>query len=359
MRIGIVTFHAAINYGAALQVFALTRFLKQQGHQPEIINYCPIPDLQGKFRNRFAVFGLFPSDYLNAYKGWAFRRFQSQHLPIRGSMVTDAAELPNLPRYDAYICGSDQIWNAKLTGGQLDPAYFLSFAPTDVPRIAYAGSTGSDRFANEEDAAALLGGLTALSVREAALKPTVERLSGKAALHVVDPTLLPVDYSQFEGAAGRGYILLYALQASEHIYENARRLQKLTGLPIINLGTRVNPWKHPGRQVCGSPTKYLELFANARLVITNSFHGTVFSTIFRKPFFSCSLVGQMQSRNTRITGILEPFGLMGRFIPEGERISSEDLERARSIDWAAVGEKRDAFQADSVDFLTGALGGTF
>lgn len=358
MKIGIITFHAAINYGAALQVFALTRFLKQQGHQPEIINYCPTPELQGKFRNRYAVFGLFPSDYLNAYKGWAFRKFQRKHLPIRGSMMTDFLELRDLSRFDAYICGSDQIWNAKLTGGKLDPAYFLSFAPKDVPRIAYAGSTGSDGFANEEDAAALLGGLTSLSVREAALKPTVERLSGKGTVHVVDPTLLPVDYSQFESSTDRGYILLYALQASGHIYENARKLQQLTGLPIINLGTHVNPWKHPGKQVCGSPARYLELFANARFVITNSFHGTVFSTIFRRPFFSCSLVGHMQPRNTRITGILEPFGLRERFVPEGEGISLEGLERARSIDWSAVSEKRDSFQADSVDFLTAALGDT-
>lgn len=358
MKIGIVTFHAAINYGAALQVFALTRFLKQQGHDPEIINYCPTRDLQGKFRQRFAVFGLFPSDYLNAYKGWAFRRFQKSHLPVHGEMITQGEKLNDLPTYDAYICGSDQIWNEKLTGGQLDPAYFLTFAPRNVPRIAYAGSTGSGGFSNEVDAARWLKDLSALSVREAALQPAVERLSGKPAVHVVDPTLLPVDYSRFQGAPRRGYILLYALQASGHIYDNARKLQKLTGLPIINLGTHVNPWKHPGRQVCGSPARYLELFANASLVVTNSFHGTVFSTIFRRPFFSCSLVGHMKPRNTRITGILEPLGLAERFVPEGATVSTEELERARTVDWAAVGKKRDAFQASSVSFLEDALNGT-
>lgn len=357
MKIGIITFHAAINYGAALQVFALTQFLKQQGHQPEIINYCPTSDLQGKFRYRFRVFGLFPSDYLNAYKGWAFRRFQKDHLPVRGPMMTEVKQLRDLQGYDAYLCGSDQIWNEKLTGGRLDPAYFLTFAPPDVPRIAYAGSTGSGEFANEQDAAKWLKGLSALSVREAALKPTVERLSGKPAVHVVDPTLLPVDYSLFSRSGRGGYLLLYALQASSHIYDNARRLQKLTGLPMINLGTHINPWKHPGRQVCGSPARYLELFANAEVVITNSFHGTVFSTIFKRPFFSCSLVGHMKARNPRITGVLEPLGLEDRFIPEGEMVSADRLEKARSIDWSAVGRKRDDFQAESVRFLTEALDG--
>lgn len=357
MRIGIVTFHAAINYGAALQVFALTQFLKQQGHQPGIINYCPTRDLQGKFRHRFSVFGLFPSDYLNAYKGWVFRKFQKTHLPVQGEMMTESEPLRELAAYDAYICGSDQIWNEKLTGGSLDPAYFLTFAPPNVPRIAYAGSTGSGGFENETDAARWLKGLSAISVREAALKATVERLSGKPAAHVVDPTLLPVDYAPFRGAAGREYILLYALQASRHIYENARKLQKLTGLPIINLGTHVNPWKHPGRQVCGSPASYLKLFANASWVITNSFHGTVFSTIFERPFFSCSLVQHMKARNTRITGILAPLGLEERFLPEGETVSPEALARAQSLDWSAVRQKKDAFQAGSVRFLKEALEG--
>ncbi|MBC8207264.1 MAG: polysaccharide pyruvyl transferase family protein [Kiritimatiellaeota bacterium] len=355
MRIAIITFQSALNYGAVLQTYALSAFLRQQGHEPKVIQYCPNAELTGKFKNRYRVFGLHPADYLNAYRQHAFKAFRERYIPQTERVYHTLDDLAELEAFDAYICGSDQVWNAELTGGQLDPAYFLSFAKAGAKRIAYAASTGGNGFQDEVRAAQLLENLTYLSVREASLVEPVARLSGKMVKPVLDPTLLPADYSPLIQKRRGRYILLYASQEVPGIYRRARDLAQMTGLPILNLGARVNPWKHPGRQICSSPAGYVSLFSQAEYVVTSSFHGTVFSTIFKRPFFSCALEGERAARNVRMVDFLENVGLRDRFFEADRVLKNDDLRAAQAVDWTAVSEKLHSLQQASVEFLQSSL----
>lgn len=355
MKIGIITFQSALNYGAVLQAYALCAFLRQQGHEPKVIQYCPTDELSGKFKNRYRVFGLHPADYLNVYRRHAFKAFRKRYVPQTEHECHSLDELAELEAFDAYICGSDQIWNAELTGGQLDPAYFLSFAEDGAKRIAYAASTGGKDFQDEVLASQLLKKLTHMSVREASLVEPIARLSDKKVDPVLDPTLLPVDYSPLIQKRKGRYILLYSLQEAPSIYRRARDLAEKTGLPILNLGARVNPWKHPGRQVCSSPAGYVSLFSQAEYVVTNSFHGTVFSTIFKRSFFSCALEGARASRNVRMIDFLANMGLSDRFFEADRVLESDDLRIAQAVDWATVDGELYSLQQASVEFLQRSL----
>lgn len=357
MKIAIITFQSAINYGAVLQVYALSGYLKQQGHEPTVIQYCPTDELRGVIKNRFGVFGLHPADYINVFRRHAFRAFRKRYIPETQRRFDRISELNQLEGFDAYICGSDQIWNAELTGGALDPAYFLSFAKAGTPKIAYAASTGGNDFGNEAIAANLLKCFTSISVREASLAPKVAELSGQGVVSVLDPTLLPVDYSELVRPMTKKFILLYALQEAPGIYRRARQLSKMTGLPLINLGARVNQWKHPGRQYCCNPQDFVSLFKHASLVVTNSFHGTVFSTIFQRPLFSCALEGAIAHRNVRMVDYLANLGLSNRFFQADVMLTQSHLERAQSIDWEQVTQKMEAMRVDSVAFLNRSLAG--
>lgn len=356
LKIGIITFHAPLNYGAVLQAYALSKYLESLGHEPCIIQYCPNKDLEGLFVPRYGVFGLHPADYINLYRQRAFGSFRRNYLSQTDQIFYRSEQLKELEPFDAYICGSDQIWNPELTGGELDPAFFLSFAKNDVPRISYAASSGGYDIGKIGSARDFLRNLTHISVREKELVGPVGELSGKPVVNVLDPTLLPVSYLDLiEEKRAPGYILLYCLQESRWMYEQVRNLSKLTGLPILNLGSKVNPWKHPGRQRCSSPEGFVTLFKNADYVVTNSFHGTVFSIIFERPFFTMALVGDRADRNVRMIDLLNATGLSYCLKGEGYDMGKHDVEFANNIDWGKTALLLNALRERSTAFLAECL----
>ncbi|MDF7799799.1 polysaccharide pyruvyl transferase family protein [Pontiellaceae bacterium B1224] len=358
MKIGILTFHAAINYGAVLQAYALVTYLKQLGHEPEIIDYRPTPVLAGEFAPRYKIFGLHPADFINRTKQRHFRHFRTKYMPETASVYRTVEELVNAPEYDAYICGSDQIWNPVLINGKIDPVYFLSFVGRSKRKIAYAASSGGKEF-EEQDlgrVGTLLKEIDCISVREKSLVDPVAALSGKNIVQVLDPTLLPVDYSALITKRPDEYILLYPLQTAPSIYEKAVLLAKRTGLPILNLGTKVNPRKHPGRLMNGSPQDFISLFHGARYVVTNSFHGTVFSTIFNRPFLSCGLEGAFSVRNVRMIDYLGALDLTDFFYDASVRLPLNILEQIDSIQWNEVNRRKAILQKSSVKFIKDSLG---
>lgn len=355
MRIAIITFHAAINYGAVLQAYALSSYLKKMGHEAEFIQYYPSAVLGGGIKSRYKLWGLHPSDYLIAFRQVRFRAFRKKYLKETSQVFRSVEELDALSGYDAYICGSDQIWNGHITGGKLDPAYFLSFAKEGCRKIAYAASTGSDSFMDKEGASELLKSFASISVRERGLVSEAERLSEKPVQSVVDPTLLPVDYSELICPKQKRYILLYTFQRGANTYRQAKLLSKLTGLPIINIGAIVNPRKHPGKIVCPSPAQFVSLFCNADYVVTNSFHGTVFSVIFERPLFSFALTGDHASRSTRMTDFLNNVGLGDRFYSNAADLTQNDIDLASNVDWDhAVGRLKE-LRTISEEFLRKSL----
>lgn len=150
-RIGIITIHSDLNYGAALQAYALNQYLRNQGYESQIINYIKIP-------NHPRVYP-FPKNI--AYKLMNMPRFYRYRQFLKSSVTAkewhSVDELMNGfdEPFDVLISGSDQVWNPTCGGlvDKLNPVYYLAFAPSGkYKKVAYASSLGSYRFNKEEQA---------------------------------------------------------------------------------------------------------------------------------------------------------------------------------------------------------------
>ena len=207
MKIGIITFNSAHNYGAVLQAWALQEYLKSDGHEVEIINYrLPATDNLYKLykpRNPFKRGKLNKAVHLLQYlkkmksepnktrKYREFERFINHTLNTTEAIT----KYPDLNKanfdYDIMIAGSDQIWNGGLTKG-VNPAYLLSFGKEEIKRVSYAASIGRDEIPEVEHMlfSRYLRNFDYISVREEKAKEAISKLSDKEVSVVLDPTLL-------------------------------------------------------------------------------------------------------------------------------------------------------------------------
>ena len=239
------------------------------------------------------------------------------------------------------LSGSDQIWNPKIfPDGRFDPVFFGAFS--HKRKIAYAPSFGIPRIPDgmEEELRTYLESFSHLSVRERQGQGIVRDITGKDVPVVLDPTLLleRTDWAAAarDGGAGRGYILCYCISRPDALAPYIRRLAEETGLPVVQL-CGVRQKVHPKARCIFSagPAEFLGLFRDAAYVCTNSFHGTVFSVQFQKPFFTAVAPAEMAApESSRTFSLLSRLGLGERIIGKGD---TADL--TAPIDWAAVGER--------------------
>ena len=239
--------------------------------------------------------------------------------------------------YDAFICGSDQIWNLKCTHG-INDAYFLRFAQKDKIKIAYAPSAGAycaDSTVSEELKQALMT-FTKVSVRENRLKTELKKLYPYEIEVVLDPTLLlsADDYYKIqrnEKEFQNKYIFVYILSGvryNKKLIKCAEQLSKDTGLQIVYVSDNNNGHIKGAKNCSGcGPGDFLKYINQATYVITNSFHATVFSVLFHKDFFSFPRNGS----NSRIFDLLKMLQLEKRYVEEEnlscERVNYEHADR--------------------------------
>lgn len=261
-------------------------------------------------------------------------------------------------RMDAYICGSDQIWNPSLTDGGWDTSFFLQFAEQTSKRIAYAASFGTDvvPVGQEEALGRLLMNLDEISVREDSSLEIVKKTTGRNASLVVDPTLLLQDYEQlvYPKKYARKYILFFRLQKDPYIYDVLRRVSSRLSIPIVTVTHNKKIWQEPGRVLLNpSPNLWLSLIKNSTAVVTNSYHCTIFSILFRRQFLATHLIGGHQGRNGRMETLLDITGLSDRFVSSEDRSPEEMV--ASDIDWELVSCSLGLYQEQSKSFLIDAL----
>lgn len=300
MRIGIVTFHCAYNFGSALQTWALKRQLERMGHEARVVDYRGADFEQYRLIQAHSPKALLASLVFygpNRRRRDSFERFISERLaPTARYGVDDearmAAELPG--EFDCFICGSDQIWNLDCTCGPVGP-YFLSFAG-DARRVAYAPSLSHTSFeehnfgpAQREQIAVWLGRFSAVSVREAVTAPLYQPLCPVPIEACVDPTLL-LGAADYEGLAtetpdAAGTLFVYMLEKNPQLVAYAGRLARELGLTVSYVSKRPLSFGVPARNYYGAgPSEFLGLVRDAAAVVTNSFHATVFSLLFGTPF---------------------------------------------------------------------------
>ena len=372
MKTGLVTFYHIHHYGALLQAAATERAVESLGSRCEIIDYYVNQD-NALFRKPTGL-GSAAADAHTALHYAAlktryqrFEQFAKDHLHISDRRYESlealrAAELP----YDVILSGSDQIWNPKIfPDGRFDPVFFGAFSPKR--KIAYAPSFGIPRVPEgmEGELRGYLDQFSHLSVRERQGQRIVEETAGKSVPVVLDPTLLltaeqwaamansPAECPDRAGDyAPGGYILCYCISKPGALAPYIRKLADTTGLPVVQL-CGIRRKVHP-RARCvldAGPAEFLGLFRNAACVCTNSFHGTVFSVQFQKPFFTAVAPAELAApERSRTFSILTTLGLTDRIIGKGDTAGLED-----TIDWDAVGARLAGARRSSMDYLKAAL----
>ncbi len=375
MKIGIITFNSAHNYGAVLQVWALQEKLKSKGHQVEVINYR-IPSIDNLYRvyvpkkiSRLSVINgachklqwvhAWLNDSNRAVRYKKFEHFINHVLPT----TKPYHSYPELQKedfdYDLMITGSDQVWNGKYTRG-LSGAYFLAFGKEETKRISYAASIGRDCFDEEEKsvAARYLKDLDYISVREEKAKQAVEELTDKDVDLVLDPTLL-LDRSAYDKikkqTAFKGdYIFVHNVHLTRvdtRLNSIVEKVSQMTGLPVVNNRADYNFSNELGKFTAGGPEEFIGVIAGAKYVITNSFHATVFSIIYERNFIT---VPHFQNPD-RMKYLLEMFDLANHLIASTAEVP-DDL-RSLQIDYKKVEQLKAKARVVSEQFLTKALEG--
>lgn len=327
-KIGILTFHCAHNYGAVLQAYALSTYLKLQGYDVEIIDYQPksIVNAHGVFPTaRFRglgkrdslklLFKLLTHAWIRATRAKKFRRFIAS-LPLSATQPS-SADTSSLSNYDTIICGSDQVWNPVITNG-FNYLYIGEF-PFAGRKISYAASTQL----NDSDSAGIIAtyghiaaNFDAISVREHEIAEFLRRQFDADVTEVVDPVFLLSPQQWREMAVipemRNKYLLLYQVRSDERVTRMAQEYARNHGLDFIEITAEAEFPKARFRLQTLSPEEFVGYFSEASAVVTTSFHGSAFATLFEKPFTTITFG---DGSDTRAANLLKRFGITAGFTP--------------------------------------------
>lgn len=376
MKIGIVTFFCVPNYGAMLQAYSLWKFLEEHGHSVEFIDY-PF----GNSR-RIPLWKCFLTRNISNWfdevrkKLQFFVRFEivrfSDSFPRTKRVSTFEKLLEFKEKYDAVIVGSDQMWNPTWFSGSYLPIVMLDFTADSVRRISFAVSFGTKEWREDQNAnkaGQLLQKFDAISVREKSGLNLVLKLSGRNdAKWMIDPTLLhtiPFYEPLFsnEKYLSHRYIFTYMLDEwlnGENIETVVQLVKDWKGIDEVH--TDKIPVKGILSPICKifdvqskiTIGKWLFEIANADFIVTNSFHGTVFSLLFHKPFLAIVVSGSMAGMNERIMSLLTMVGLESRIVNIQDITGCIDIIN-NAINWSVVDQKLDFERIKANVFINNVL----
>ncbi len=363
-KIGIITVHRNVNYGANLQAFASCKYINNSGFDAEIIDYYPkeidkdnylfswlkLSYDCGKTNSLIHNLKLATALALSAPRKnirlKSFYKFRENYCKL-SPKYTESKDIVN-GGYTDVVCGSDQIWNPDITDG-INPFYFGDILGV-TNKISYAASLGKSEY-NEEDkqkAAELIKKMDYVSVREEKSVEYIKRISGKKVIDVCDPVFL-LSKEEYELIAKpikvkKPYLLLYSVVSNQEMLSAAKKYAKKKGLTLVEICQSKNRnAKHV--QICtASPEEFLGAIKDAETVVTNSFHGTAFSIIFNKDVY----VFNNKARGSRITNILSKAGMESRIV-------ENEIQELSPIDYQTVKQNYDVYINSSKQFLLSAL----
>lgn len=313
--IGILTLHRSLNYGAVWQCWALKTVCEKLGYNVEIIDYY-----EGD-RKIISFLRHRPDKILKYVRmNRHFKRFLENKIPMTERYWNNQSLEDNPPNKDIIIVGSDQVWSEKIVGVGLAP-YILDFVPIEKLRVAYAASMGGT-FPSSASFIDSINRFHAISLREPTFVNHIVQLSGRNVQDVCDPTLL-VEANVYRGQENRyfhlpkHYLVYQDLDGEDLVRECALDISHRLNLPIVNISGFYAKWAN--RNVIGpSLESWLWIIDHADFVCTNSFHGTSFSIIFRKPFICVS--GVASTCNNRMMNLLDQCGLMSQYVDDKSKI---------------------------------------
>ncbi len=362
-KIGILTYHNGFNYGACLQAYALQQVVKRYCPDTEIINFEPIDFLASRemfsrrpvhMKELIKIVTRIPYYKSLMMREKRFRQYEHECLETTPLYRTREEVIAAADSYDCLICGSDQIWNlSEAAGPAANLIYFLDF-PKKQKRIAYAASFGNwvkDADSRENDFMPWLRLFDAISVRE---KSGVDYLRGRGidCFQTIDPTIL-LDAEDYDRICSPrliddDYILMFGWNVNSDLISAAKKVQKELNLPVYNI---VPPprglFSGISRRLDIGPQDFLSMIKYASFVVTNSFHGTAFSTTYQKPYVSVV----SGTPDTRMKSLLEQLGLSDHL----SEADSFDLEKLIQTDYSNVQEKKEQVRTSSLNFIKEAL----
>ena len=363
MKIAILTFHRACNYGAVLQTYALQSSLNVlPGVQAYILDYYSpgVYDLYTQFgmlkrkanivKNIAAEVLLFKTI---AVRNRCFADFRQRQFMIEQQNVKKEALEQVARKYDCIIVGSDQVWNGELTGN--DSAFLLDFVPDEVRRASYAASVGKSVMEQNQlqSVCSYLEKIDAVSLREPNfLEKFQQELPGKEIRSDVDPVFLmsPENWRSFaKKTEQEPYVLFFTLGGGKNTANAAnyaRQVAREMGIRVVYASSDDRWYAFRDMEHTGvlSPEELVGLIDGAECVVTNSFHATAFSIIMHTPFF----VDLGTSYNSRITNLLRLTGLEERTI--------QSCENGLQVDWNDVDARLEKEIIQSKEYLQKIVG---
>lgn len=355
MKIGTVTFWwSEDNYGQLLQCYALLQFLKNEGHEAFLIRYRPCTSFSLLAWGKRIIINLISKKRRAAFKKWKkigeiveqdiklhprhFEQFRRKYVPSTERVYSYSDLKKDAPCADAYICGSDQIWSYP------SPVYFLQFGGKSVKRVAYAPSLGGEvpDIRNLRRMKKYLKGFDFVSSREKSGAKVLNSLGVEASV-LPDPTLL-LSSDTYAGISApfdekEPYLLLYLLGNEisvdvSAIYDFAK--EKNLKVRYVASQGRIDsfPKEYP------SIPEWLSLVRQAKYVVTNSFHGTVFCLQFNVPFLVLPAVKGFCRMNNRIYDLLDKYELRDRIYQGSLETITQEIDFSKFNEVRANEENR-------------------
>lgn len=361
MKVAVTTLHHVRNYGSLLQTYATQKTIEKLGHSCEIVDYIPrgltlkygILTIKSQGNIVKDVIRKSAAALFFSIQQATMIRFLKKNVTLSKKVYSTYADLKNNPPIaDAYISGSDQIWNTQNYNLPDDvKGYYLQYVPQGKIKLAYASSIGKDEFSDEEKVSVkeYLKDFKAISVREKSAVSMLEEIGVDNAVHVLDPTLLlsKEEWLEFLGKHKKEkepFIFVYNLNRNVHVKNFALKLAKEKNLKIINFSDTLDFMSGADNRIHNTVYDFLYYLSSAEYIVTDSFHGTAFSVNLGKQFVSFAA----PRFNSRLLSILELFELQDRFLTEFDGTVDAIY---KEIDREKVEKKLNSERERCTDFL--------
>lgn len=351
-KVGVLTFHRAINNGAVLQAYALLQALELIGVECEDIDYSA-----KKIDESYNIIPLFKrvtlksiilyfiQDIFEVRTQKKFAEFRRNYLNISKENY-DNNLVHAAGKYDVLIAGGDQVWNRELTGN--DDAYFLSF-DIAAQKYSYSASIGKDELeqCEVEQLKRYLCDFKGITVREQSAAELLSKECGLVCSVVPDPVFLLKKDEWISKlnlhTSNNKFILFFMLHNNPKMISFANNLSKSTGLPVVRITNDFVKIRGIRASRGNGPIDFVNKIYNAQYIITDSFHALAMSLIFNKEVFIGLKTGNLSRLNIRIENIVDTFLL-------SERIISDRTEN-KDMDYCYINKKLDELHQAGNDIL--------
>jgi len=351
-KVGIVTWYHSDNYGSQLQAYALSQTVNKLGFDAEMLtasHYPIIKRLVDGLLYRNKLLSKYTFSHITDQKELFTKKYLKEYYLNKNNR--------SISKHSSVICGSDQIW-API---QYSPYYMLSFVPDNVNKISYAASIGLEQIPDNlvDKYKYYIGRINHVSVRENTAKELLQEKCSINSTVVLDPTFLirreEWDIIKKEMPVHSKYIFCYFLKKDHHYRDLVKEFAEKNDCVIYGVSENPNDdsWMHLLSHKQVGPCEFIGLISGAETVITDSYHGTIFSMLYHKPFILFERFNKEDKicQNSRIEQLKKYFGIDNRIV-NPNLINQLDIT---PIDYSMFESSLTILREKSMCFLKNAL----